>query len=409
MGYYARWSSGKNQPLTSEQLDAYRMQEIAFGHAPYLGQQLWHDVPQILLETRLIAPVAASYGAEKAVAIEYGKNGQWIAPSQAVLENKTDQLHVRYSNGLEIVANSSAETINWRGYNIPTYGWVAIGPGLQAYTALCGTHMCDYAETDGAIFANARNAVQINSVLAPATITSADFVQTGERRARLLVRWEIYNANILRQQKGFVHFTPQADSKNTIAFQAASSLSAQLATSNSDHGTIDDPVEIEVPEGIADGDYVLRIGAYDPVTGARQLLVGQEDGTRRYQLGTLHVRQNGKVLGWLPADLHAATDRRLNSDNLPLDFGGLRTNGMVWLTRSSNGWTLHAYPENTQVSVSLKASKFLMPAAVQTNSATAPVLHPALENGYWNLPAGVASTFTWKAPSAASPGSTNQH
>ncbi|MDR3723395.1 MAG: DUF5696 domain-containing protein [Terracidiphilus sp.] len=156
MGYYERWTHDKSHVLDARQHDAYRMQEIAFGHAPFLGERDLDDLPQALIESHLISPVAEAYGTAKAVGIQYGDGAHWIFSSAAVLKNRLSQVHVRYENGLNVVANSGSSVLKWRRWSIPQYGWVATGAHLLAYTAYCGTALCDYAETPNTIFANAR-------------------------------------------------------------------------------------------------------------------------------------------------------------------------------------------------------------------------------------------------------------
>ena len=62
MGYYERWVSPGETISNTLTMDAYRMQEIAFGHAPFLGRIYWNDIAHALLESNLVTPVAKSYG-----------------------------------------------------------------------------------------------------------------------------------------------------------------------------------------------------------------------------------------------------------------------------------------------------------------------------------------------------------
>jgi hypothetical protein len=75
MGYYERWTSSGSSTMTTTQMDAYWMHEIAFGHAPFLGEGTWSVVPQALVESNLIGSVAKSYGPARASTIQYRVNG----------------------------------------------------------------------------------------------------------------------------------------------------------------------------------------------------------------------------------------------------------------------------------------------------------------------------------------------
>jgi hypothetical protein len=52
MGYYERWLLTGTDIEQPHQLDAYRMQEIIYGHAPFLGNMLW-TIPTTHLSNRI--------------------------------------------------------------------------------------------------------------------------------------------------------------------------------------------------------------------------------------------------------------------------------------------------------------------------------------------------------------------
>jgi hypothetical protein len=157
MGYYERWlAPGETLPDTLA-MDAYRMQEIAFGHAPFLGRMYWDDIAHAFVESNLVTPVARRYGVASVSSIEYQVDGSWQSPSVAARTAAFSRVQVAYDNGLTVVANAGGQPLRWQGIDLPQYGWAAKGPGLLAYTATCGSTVCDYAETSTAVFANARN------------------------------------------------------------------------------------------------------------------------------------------------------------------------------------------------------------------------------------------------------------
>ncbi len=160
MGYYERWVPGA---LSSDavvvsmlDLDAYRMQEVAFGHAPYLGRGLWDVVPLALIEQNLVGPVAARYGTSNVDKIRYRVDTRWVSSSDAASLGMFDQLQVIYKSGLIIVANASKQSLALNNVTLPQYGWTAKAPGLDVYSAQCGTAICDYAHTPTSLFASAR-------------------------------------------------------------------------------------------------------------------------------------------------------------------------------------------------------------------------------------------------------------
>jgi hypothetical protein len=157
MGYYERWLVPGNAISNTLSMDAYRMQEIAFGHAPFLGGLYWNNIAHAFVECNLVSPVAKRYGAASVSSITYQVDGIWVSPSVAARSAAFSRVQVGYNNGLTIVANAGQAPLQWGEINLPQYGWAAKGKGLLAYTALCGSTVCDYAETSTSVFANARN------------------------------------------------------------------------------------------------------------------------------------------------------------------------------------------------------------------------------------------------------------
>jgi hypothetical protein len=157
MGYYERWLAPGDAVSNTLSMDAYRMQEIAFGHAPFLGGLYWNDIAHAFVESNLVTPVARRYGAASVSSIAYQVDGVWVSPSVAARSAAFSRVQVAYNNGLTIVANAGHAPLQWGEINLPQYGWAAKGKGLLAYTAMCGSTVCDYAETPTSVFANARN------------------------------------------------------------------------------------------------------------------------------------------------------------------------------------------------------------------------------------------------------------
>lgn len=152
MGYYERWVSPGETISNTLTMDDYRMQEIAFGHAPFLGRIYWDDVAHALVESNLVGPVAKSYGVASVSSIEYQVNGAWVSPSVAAKSASFSRARITYENGLIVVANASREPLQWQNMVLPQYGWAAKARGLLAYTAMCGSTVCDYAETTTSVF-----------------------------------------------------------------------------------------------------------------------------------------------------------------------------------------------------------------------------------------------------------------
>ena len=97
MGYYDAWLSVNENIQSTEMQDAYRMQEIAFGHASYLATTLWNSVHHVVQEQDLVGSVAEVYRRAQAF-VKYKINGKWQGTSEEIKANDWLRVSVTYSN-----------------------------------------------------------------------------------------------------------------------------------------------------------------------------------------------------------------------------------------------------------------------------------------------------------------------
>lgn len=156
MGYFERWGLKHEDVFNPLLTDAYRMQEIVFGHAPFLSTKAWSVPVYALTEFELIGPVAQKTNLAQASSVLYLVDGKWVDVDEASRSGEWTRVQITYDNGVKIVGNSAKEPLSYDGLTLPQYGWLAAGNGLRAYTALRDGLIVDYAETKDSLFANAR-------------------------------------------------------------------------------------------------------------------------------------------------------------------------------------------------------------------------------------------------------------
>ncbi len=396
MGYYERWSAaGQDITTRTDLADAYRMQEVIYGHAPFIGNNNWTNTQRVLLEQNLVSPVAQRYGTATATNIQYQVNGAWTDSDSATKAGNWTRVKVGYSNGDQFVANSTAQPLQWNGLTVPQYGWAASGPNMLAYTAMNGTTIADYAHAGNTYFANARSAADLQEAGKVAQPTAVAFQQTSTGSAQIQVQWRALDAAIGENLTNFVHIVgTTGTSAGQVVFGADHLL--PIATNTWTPGQlVQDKFQINTPYGVPDGTYTLRMGLYSPASGARYPLLGNDDGTLRYTIGTLVISNSGANLSFqAAAQAPAPADPRLNADGHLVNFGALRTDGMVSLAETAGQWTLRSYPRSRDVTVQLNANSF-SPAGLTCDAASNPVPAPVLSNGYWQVHTGGASACHW--------------
>lgn len=405
MGYYERWWSnarwGAVPPMVI--LDQYRMQEVAYGHAGFLGSAVWNLVPFAWLEHHLLVPVMARYATAKVADIHYHRGGRWVDSTTAAKTGSWQRVRVRYSNGLTIVANSAKEHLRVGAFVLPQFGWLATGGGVTAYTALRQGVVVDYSETADTIFANARHIAHWNMTglkrIRPEVV---QFSQSGARTFRVTYRWRV-NDTLERDYFCFVHFSqlPPEPWDEGIKFQHDHPLPKPTSQWRRGEEVIDGEYTVTVPESVPDGDYQWTIGLYAPGGGGRVNMEGEVDRHGRVLLGVLQVRDGGRTIRFVPErstgeDRLALYSANLNATGKVVDFGAVRTNGSVLLRRRGQGWELIAFPREADFVVDLNIARFPMPARVQCVDGDVPSVQPVRAGNWWRLRLSGARAYRWQ-------------
>jgi hypothetical protein len=407
MGYLERWWNqekagwGPVPPMVV--LDQYRMQEVAFGHAGFLGGAVYATLPLAWLEHHLLSPVTSRYATAIPVEIVYEHKGKWLDASSIVRSDLGSdawkRVRVRYDNGLTITANQAPETFHIDGADLPQYGWLARGAGVSAGTALRDGAITDYAETGSLLFANARPAPDWNlsgiRLIRPAV---RSFRQTGPRAFAVVYSWQV-DERLTRDYRCFVHFNKAGIPAPEIAFQQDHALATPTNQWRAGTRYADGPHVVNVPDSQADGDYTWSIGLYAP--GENRLsLEGQDDGTNRIVLGFLHVANGGRTLKFNPqhatgSDRAAIYQEHLNKQAKLIKFGPIQTDGSVLIEREGSEWVARTYPRERPFTVLLDSRRFGRPAAIRAEKGASSQITPVFQGEWWRLRLNSAQTYRW--------------
>jgi hypothetical protein len=386
MGMYDRWMPDSQTISTVTQLDAYRMQEVIFGHAPYLSDSLWDNVPFAIREQNLVSPVAQSYAGQTLASTVYEADGAWMNASSALRTGGYTRVQATYANGLVVAANQDSNVMTWNGLSLPTSGWAAKGSDLLAYTAYRSGSIADYAQTAESLFADARNENDYLSFashgLASPQVKQISFDANRSIAVQLL--WNVYQPIGNTTYKDFV----QLISPSGSTIEASTGGSPQTPSPDWQIGQqIPGALEtLYLPANLPNGNYTLRVGLVSTSTEQRAVLWGNNDGSLRYTVGTVNV--NGSRLTFTASNIDTtATDPRMNNYSNTIDFGTIRTNGMVSMQRNSSSgvWTMRVFPYYRDVYVDIAASALAAPRSLSCSNGA--VLTPVLNSGgsFWQV------------------------
>lgn len=398
MGYYERWIGPGDDIQNTNSLDAYRMQELIYGHAPFLGGTLWSNPARMMVEQNLVGPVARRYGTQEATSVQYQFKGNWTDLNTASKGSTWNRVQVRYANGDVIVANGMAQPLIWQGYTLPANGWMATGNGLLAYTAQKNGVVVDYAETSDSIFANARNQSDLQLSGAMAQVTAGNFSQPVQGVFSFSLNWLVLDYADIETYDSFIQFvSPTSQNPEGIAFQCGHP--PPYRNSAWQPGVVlTDNISCYLPGSVPDGNYQVSVGIYLPSTGERQILAGTNDGSNRFVVGTLTIAKGGSLTTFKPqAAASESPNPRLNSTGALIDFTTVRTDGMVSMVHDATGWTLRSYPTGRNVTIQIASSRIPQPP-VSDLKCDSPTTAPSvvnLGNGYWQLQTKGAKSCHW--------------
>jgi hypothetical protein len=87
----------------------------------------------------------------------------------------------------------------------------------------------------------------------------------------------------------------------------------------------------------------------------------------------------------------------MNSGGEVVNFGAVRTDGMLSVREDNGQWVLRPFPRSRAFTVLLRGSKFGMPESVRASGGTTPWLKPVDRGAYWQLPLTGANFYSWPA------------
>lgn len=388
LGYYERWfRRGYNHRWghdtgSMEQIDKYRAQTLAYGHAGFISTpQVWN--PQwVLREHHLVHPVQRLYGTAKPVEILYEVEGQLVPASVALVLGDTWRQRIRYDSGLTLWVNWRAEP--WRvqpprnselgtrnpELMLPQWGFLALGPKTAVCTQIKDGRYADYAECPEFVFADARTHFDMPYRRPGRNIEPRlkSFQYLGGNRAQVTYEW-IVNDTLDDDYHCFVHGVRPGDSENQgIEFQQDHGLPKPTRQWRAGDVLVDGPHELRVSSG--HDAYDLTIGLFK---GERVPLKGPQDDQRRVVVARLRLERSGGQITNVVATPPPASYRpdnaretdfaaRLNPPGTWTDVGKVSTDGSVKINREPDRLVLFPYPRERPVRVSLDL-KALAPAA----------------------------------------------
>jgi hypothetical protein len=379
MGYYERWfESGYGlrwgqDAGTPEQVDQYRAQELAYGHAGFIGSSQTANVQWVAKEHHIMHAVQALYAPARVTGIGYEIDGRFVSASAALVAGDLRRQRISYDSGLTLWVNWDARPWTVEGRVLPQWGYLTLGPGTEACMVLRDGKFADYVNSPEYLFIDARtsfnmpyrrNAKDIRPRL-------AEMTYLGDGKIRVMYEWQV-NDTLEADYSCFVHFiNEQSKRGEKIEFQQDHALSAPAGRWQKGQTVLDGPYTVSVP---ADGfdTYDLTIGLFKD---QRLALKGPSMGGLRIWLGRLQVqRQEGKISNITLMDkapeiesvaaAEADFTSHLNPAGTWVDFGTAATDGSVKIQKGPSTLTVFPYPRDVPLGLRLNLRTLLPKASL---------------------------------------------
>jgi hypothetical protein len=401
MGYYERWYR-RGYGLawgvdagSPRSLDQYRAQEIAYGHAGFIGNPLPAHIQYVWREHNLMHPIQRLYGTARPVEIRYQVQGRYVTGSAALVAGDTSRHRIRYDSGLTLWVNWRKEpwrvmpndefrmtkearsskpafVIRHSSFDLPQRGFLALGQDTEVATALHDGKLGDYAECPEFIFADARTHFDPADGRPRKAIEPRlrEFRYLGGNRAQITYEW-IVNDSLDNDFTCYVHaVNERAPAAQHIVFQQDHALLRPTSQWRKGDVIVDGPYEVSVSDKF--DDYDLVVGLYKPGLSVLRLQ-GMADRHGRIPIAKLRLqKQNGQVTTITAAPASRpppGSDEDFTAHTNPpgtwLDFGKVATDGSLKINRETDRLVIFPYPRDKSFRASLDL-KALAPAAKRT-------------------------------------------
>ena len=371
MGYYERWfRRGYNAVWgldagTPEQVDKYRAQEVAYGHAGFIGASQVTNVQWVAKEHHLMHAVQRLTGAAKVTDVRYEADGQLVPASVALALNARLRQRTTYTGGTTVYVNWGATPWTVAGRALPQWGFLVRGPNTEVTLCLRGDRFADWAECPEYVFADARTSFHMPYTGAQLDIEPRlkSFRHLGGNRVEVTYEWHVGETTDT-DWHCFVHGTNERSKRRSdIEFQQDHALPRPASTWRVGETVVDGPHQLDLPAGF--DTYDLVIGLHK---GPRALLKGPDAGQHRVLLGRLRLKRAGEQVTnvtFVPgaevlagqAVPRADFTAHLNPAGTLVDFGAVATDGSVKVNRGAQALTVFPYPRGREFLVKLDLAR----------------------------------------------------
>ena len=339
VGYCNRYRAGRPRGLHGIASDDYITAEVLTGHPAMVDATCWGAAA--VRKYWLLQDIARNLALRHIRSVTFA-------------DDDIHRQQVTWDNGTRVWVNRGRSDWTVHGHVLPQYGYLVEGKGLFSAIERLDGVIVEHTRGPVGVYCNARTLAAKRVVKARPAAEGVEYL--GGRRFRLVVRWDVLQAPPAGLQV-FVHFlSPKSKRREQIAFQGGHSPDPPTETWQGVVRTGRDRI-VEIPAAWGPGTYDIVLGLYSDEQG-RQRLLGREQGSMRYRIGTLGVEGKGGKIANVrlkpPTPPAESEEPRLNLEKRRIDFGPLIADGACRVQRMEGGVRIIPLPDSPPFSVRLR-------------------------------------------------------
>ncbi|MBL7153628.1 MAG: hypothetical protein ISS79_07915 [Phycisphaerae bacterium] len=281
---------------------------------------------------------------------------------------------ITWSSGAKVYVNRGESDWLIAGKRLPQYGYYAKNGQIESSIERIDGIIVESASSGqgpGGCYFNARTSNPDRAL--PIRPAAEVLEYLGERRFKMTVGWEAQRP-APKDLHIFIHFSSdKAPRSDRIAFQSggAPAIGTSKWTGRLKTG---ENWTAGIPAEYGPGEYDIGIGLWDPASGRRYPLLGDDDGSTRYRLGKLIVEGRPQKITSIRIVKHEPGPQpsaRWNVAGVPIDFGPVQTDGALRCRVENDAIVVTPLPDIEPFSVMLRPERLRGGGAVKVESVVA--------------------------------------
>ena len=278
---------------------------------------------------------------------------------------------IDWKSGGCVYVNRGSTDWHVSGKTLPPCGYCATNGPVESCIEKIDGIVVEQSRGPDTWYFNARGFGPASQLAIRPQATAVEHV--GDRRFKLVMEWQAHEP-APKDLNVFVHFaSDESQRSDKIAFQSGGALRRGTRRWKG-RVRLGDNWVVPIPAHCGPGQYEILVGLWDPSTGRRYGLLGEDDGSRRYRLGTLVIEGNEEeieAVRLIKAPPRSRAAQRWNIERLPVDFGEAVTEGAFRCKRQGDALIITPLPDLGPFSVALRLDKLGVPNGFAVDSVRA--------------------------------------